>query len=141
MKKQFLIFIAVIVSLSALAANAPAQRAKTVKADVNFDFQIGDKTYPAGEYLIESVNNGGNALRMKGAGKGNNRLLIAGDLYTGGRLQQPKLVFRRAGDNYYLTQVFLESGAWGFSVRNTSKRFKTDLASKPVETIEVRAKN
>jgi hypothetical protein len=140
MKKQFLIFIAVIISLSALAANAAAQSAKAVRADVNFDFQIGDKTYPAGEYSIETVNSG-NALRIKGVKNGKNRLLMAGEVNTGGRLAQPKLVFRRVSGNYYLTQIFLEPGAWGFSVRNISKRLKTDLASKPAETMEVRAKN
>lgn len=56
MKRQFLVFIAIAAFTAALTANAPGQRGKTVRANIKFDFQIGDRVYPAGDYRIESIS-------------------------------------------------------------------------------------
>jgi hypothetical protein len=56
MKRQFLILIAVAAFATGLTTNAFGQAGKTVRANVKFDFQIGDRLYPAGEYRIESMS-------------------------------------------------------------------------------------
>ena len=48
MKRQFLLLIAIAVFATAFTTNASGQTGKTVRANVKFDFQIGDRLYPAG---------------------------------------------------------------------------------------------
>jgi len=56
MKRQFLLLLAIAVFSTALTTNASAQTAKTLRANVKFDFQIGDRIYPAGAYRIELIS-------------------------------------------------------------------------------------
>jgi stage III sporulation protein SpoIIIAA len=128
--KKGIVFFNVIIAfilvgiIAAIAASA--QTVKSVKTQIAFDFRVGDKIFPAGEYLFESVSRtSDNLLRIKNVETGESQLLIAGLVNAGGRRPvQPKLVFRRSagsggGSNgsgeFHLAQIFLESGAWGFS--------------------------
>jgi hypothetical protein len=54
MKRQFLLLIALAAFTVTLATHVSGQTPKTVRVNVKFDFRIGDRVYPAGEYRIES---------------------------------------------------------------------------------------
>jgi hypothetical protein len=121
--KKGIVFFNVIIAfilvgiIAAIAASA--QTVKSVKTQIAFDFRVGDKIFPAGEYLFESVSRtSDNLLRIKNVETGESQLLIAGLVNAGKHIPQPKLVFRRSDDDdgeFHLAQIFLESGAWGFS--------------------------
>ncbi|HSK71884.1 MAG TPA: hypothetical protein VK892_09335 [Pyrinomonadaceae bacterium] len=138
MKKQILIAIAIIAFLNAWATvNVSAQSGKAVKVKIEFDFQIKDKTFSAGEYFIEAVSRtNDNAFVIKSAGKDKNQIIIGNHLYAG-KIQPAKLVFERRGTHYFLTGIFLESGQWGLSVPVSRKRSVGNIASVPSETVEL----
>ena len=118
MKRQFLFLIAVAIFASALTTNASGQSVKTVKVNVKFDFQIRDRTYPAGEYRIQSIGNQpDNILQIRSVSDSTKSQFIATNHSTTGLTQVPKLVFAKYGGNYFLTDIVLESGQWGYSVR------------------------
>jgi hypothetical protein len=117
MSRQFLILIAIAALSTGLATKALGQTG-TVRANVKFDFQIGERIYPAGEYRIESISRqSDNILPIRSVVDANkNQLIIAGHSNAGKR-QTPKLVFQRYGENYFLTKIFLDTGRWGNSIR------------------------
>jgi hypothetical protein len=144
MKKYLFIVIAAIIFLNVSSAReVSAQWAKAVRFEVEFDFRIGERLYPAGVYRLESGGAGGeNILRLLdvGAKKKKGQLIGTNAAFAAER-QVPRLVFRQVGREYYLTNVFLTDGKWGFAVvpsRGQREREKKLAAAK---TIEVTLKN
>ena len=141
MKRQFLVLIAIAAFATALSTNAFGQTGKTVKANVKFDFQIGERMYPAGEYRIESISRvSDNILVIRSVGHTNSNQIIAASHSIRGKGQTPRLVFQRYGENYRLTKIFLDTDQWGYSIRPSRRQRESEkhLALASLETIEVR---
>src|SRR5688572_23853273 len=72
MKKELLkglttlTLIGVLMATSAVASANP-QSANKVVADIPFAFSVGYKTFPAGEYSVQTISTAGNALMIRSA--------------------------------------------------------------------------
>ena len=88
------------------AAAAQAQTALNYKTfAVPFSFKVGNKVLPAGEYKITAENQ---IIRVqKTDGKENAVALTQRTRGANHNLSDVKLMFRRYGDQYYLSQVWL----------------------------------
>lgn len=75
-----------------------------IQAKIPFDFQIGSKKFPKGEYTIESVNSNGLMLIRNAKGK----KAINFSAIPDKMLDKPKsrLSFRRYGDQYFLRKIW-----------------------------------
>ena len=142
MKKYLLIFIAALIFLNVSGSNeVSAQSVKSLKVEVKFDFHIGDKIYPAGVYRLESVSPGNeNILSLSGSEKKSRQLIITNSSYADKR-QQPKLVFQQVGEVYYLTDIFMTDGNWGFSVHPSRRQVEKSKNLASTKFIEIPAKN
>lgn len=144
MKRQFLLLIAIAVLGTAFTTNASGQTGKTVRANVKFDFQIGDRIYPAGEYWIESTSWHGNVLRIRNVSDNKTAFFHANQSNAGvGKGQTPRLVFLKYGQDYFLTKIFLDTQQWGYSIRpsHLQRENEKPLASRIPRTIEVSLAN
>jgi len=132
MRRQFLLLIAIATFATAFTANVSGQTAKTVRANVKFDFRIGDRLYPAGEYRIESMSAYNNVLRIGTVSDANKSEFIFAIQSNAGRSQTPRLVFQKDGENYFLTQIFLDTQQWGYSIRPAQRQLQSEknLASR-----------
>lgn len=141
MKKYLLTFIAALIFLNVSGANdVSAQSLKHIKVEVEFDFRVGDKIYPAGVYRLESVSQSGdNVLRLSNVEKEGQQLIVANLSYAD-KEQSPKLVFRQIGEEYYLTNIFLTDGNWGFSVRPSRRQRESGKNLAWTKSVEVPAK-
>ena len=95
--------------------------------NVNFDFQIGDRTYPAGEYWIES--NGrqpDNILQIRSVAETDKTEFLVANHSTTVKSQAPKLVFEKNGGKYFLRNIVLESGQWGYSIRPSRRQRESE---------------
>ena len=127
MKKQFLLLIAIAVFATAFSTTASGQAGRTVRANVKFDFQIGVRTYPAGEYWIESIGRQpDNILKIRSIADPKVNRFIVVNHSTSGNTQAPKLGFEKYGENYFLTNIVLESGQWGYSIRPSRRQRGTE---------------
>ena len=123
MKRQFLILIAIAAFATTLTTNASGQMIKTTRSNIKFDFQIGDHAYPAGEYQIESISGVSDKIFLiRGVGDTNYKQFIIANHSNAGKTQAPTLVFQKVGENYFLTQMFLESGQGGYSIRPSRRQ-------------------
>jgi hypothetical protein len=140
MKKQFLILIAIAAFTVGLNTNAFGQAGKTADANVKFDFQIGDRLYPAGNYRIESISRqSDNILRIRSLGDANKNQIIVATLLNAGKGQAARLVFQKYGENYFLSNIFLDTEQWGYSIRPSRRQREStkDLRLASLKTIEV----
>jgi hypothetical protein len=105
---------------------SPATAASTfgfrIKADIPFDFQVGKKKMPKGDYIIESVGSGGTVLiRREKGGKAVNVMTVI-DKHTD--KHKSKLVFRRYGDQYFLARIWDGSSETVLKIEKTSAEKK-----------------
>lgn len=114
MKRQALKFFGMVILLvmvafvSALASSVSAQTpSRNVMARIPFEFNVGDKTLPAGDYLIAEITSDGAALRI--SNQDDNKSVSR--LTSAVRGSEPKehstLVFQRYGERLYLSQVWI----------------------------------
>jgi hypothetical protein len=106
MKATILRFTIIAALALAFVASAQAQTALNFKTfAVPFSFKVGNKVLPAGEYKITAENQ---IIRVqKINGKENAVSLTQRTRGTNHNLSDAKLTFRRYGDQYYLSQVWL----------------------------------
>ena len=126
MKRQFLILIAIVAFATTLTTNALGQTGKTVKANIKFDFHIGERVYPAGEYRIESIGSMSETiLQIRSVGDTNKNDIIVANHSNEGERQTPILVFQKYGENYFLTEISLGT-EWGYSIRPSPRQRESE---------------
>lgn len=139
MKRQVLLLIA-IAAFATFTTNTFAQSVKTVRANVKFDFRIGDRLYPAGEYRIESISGLTDVLKIGSVIDANKSEFLLANHSNAGSSQTPRLVFEKYGEDYFLTKLFLDTQQWGYSIRfrrqlRSEKNLASSLPSKPVKVV------
>jgi hypothetical protein len=140
MKRRFLILIAIVAFATAVPTNAFGQKGKIVKANIKFDFHIGERVYRAGEYRIQSISNmSDNILHIRNVGDANKQQIIIATHSNEGKRQTPILLFQKYGENYFLTEIFLGTD-WGYSIPPSRRQRESEknLALASLEKIEVR---
>jgi hypothetical protein len=79
-----------------------------MRAEIPFDFSVGNKKLPKGEYTIETVNDAGGVLLIRHVKKGK---AVNFTVVRGKELEKPKmkLVFHRYGEQYFLARIWDDS--------------------------------
>jgi hypothetical protein len=102
MKKQWLGVIGAACVVALLGVLGVPAQAGSLRADVPFSFQVGDKSLPKGSYYVETDQA---KILLLG--------LTTGAFAVGNRLEKagnsPKLVFHRHGSTYVLREVWMGS--------------------------------
>ena len=133
MRKQFLKAVTMLVSIIALAfmtaliSSAQSSR-EPIRANIPFDFQVGDKTLRAGKYVVAtttSTSNEGIQVQSRDGRQGAMRLTNGVQAAEAGSIHpEPKmrarnaknsgmLIFHRYGNAYFLAQVWRQGAAEG----------------------------
>jgi hypothetical protein len=157
MKKELLkgltmLMLVVVLALAAAVASANAQSANRVVATIPFDFSVGYKKLPAGDYSVQAINNSNNTLMIRSADARQAAVRLTNEI---GRSKKndthARLVFHRYGERYFLAEVwsgFDETGRQLFKSQE-EKALENELASIPAksdtaqntyETVEVLAR-
>lgn len=115
MRKQLakgfaMLMLVVAVAFVSAVVSANGQSLQS-KANVPFDFIVGDTTLPSGNYAFASATSSGQCLkisntRAKGAAV---RLTMA----VSGNAESSKLVFHRYGQRYFLAEVWTAGDSEG----------------------------
>lgn len=107
MRKRICVGLMTLSLLVSAATVSPAL-AKSVdgmKAQIPFDFYVGDRLAPAGEYTVSALTGDEAVLRICNGRQGNTVLTNSTSERSEGR-GHARLVFRKYGDQYFLTAVW-----------------------------------
>jgi hypothetical protein len=110
MKKQAYTLIATIILVGsmAIAAKAQASGNTQINANIPFEFSVGNKTLPAGEYVVSQVNTAVNpgvlAFRSR---DDSSRALIQMNSVVGKAQENATLMFHRYGNKYFFAQAWV----------------------------------
>ncbi len=136
MKKliQVSAFLSLMFVFSVVFANAQ-QQAKQFSVNVPFEFNVGQKSYPAGEYHIKLVKISADAASLSIAdGEDKNLQTIIAPRRGEASTDEPKLVFSRYKNQRFLSQI--KTKETGFSLIKTDAEKRA--ADRNTEVVSVR---
>ena len=135
MKKKLYTTFAMMSLLMALAiASVQAETLGKLKVNIPFDFNVGSKTLPAGEYSVKRLTQT-SMLVMSADGKQSAVALTIGSTQQGANEQAAaeRLVFHQYGNQYFLAQVWMARDGEGRALN------KSDAERKAAGTLKLAA--
>lgn len=124
MKRQIAKGLAMLMVTLALAAASAAvangQSNHVLKAQVPFEFVVGEDTLSAGDYLVRSVDQAQDAIAIiDREGKSVTRLSSPAERRD--QAKSAKLVFHRYGNTYFLSQIWMAGEDSGRELAKTKQ--------------------
>ena len=117
--------------LALAAVSVMAQTPRSKGAIIPFSFNVGEKTLPAGEYTVARYRRDSDVVWLVESRDGRDRVLInTSPLRADETESKGKLVFRRSGDRYFLSQIWTP-GNTGRKLQRP--KFTDELAKNNVE--------
>lgn len=100
--------LSVIVTLAFTNAvlTAHGQSSRLVKAQVPFEFIVGEKQLPAGQYDVRPSSDEGSALIIQNAATQDARIRLTNSIQTNSGNERARLVFHRYDNTYFLAEVW-----------------------------------
>jgi hypothetical protein len=138
MKKQmikgftmFMLIVALAFVTAVVSANGQSQR---VRADIPFEFAVGDKTLPSGAYAIKSFTAGGEAMMIRSEDAKSVALRLTNAIADERNVGLVQLVFHRYGERYFLAEVWTGASGGRQLLKSRQERaIERELASIPAK--------
>ena len=91
----------------------PATQAQSImlKADIPFEFVVGDKRLPSGEYHVKPINQVATLIQSKHASS--SAVVLTSAVQATKISDRGTLVFNRYGDQYFLSKIWAPSSNTG----------------------------
>lgn len=137
MKKQALrtfTMLSLVLMLTAVSVCAQSERSGVL--NIPFNFIVGGKTLPAGEYTVEPNRKDSHNVWLVQSREGNATALFATMPVRANQTQEEtKLVFRKYGDQYFLSRIWTPGGNTGREL--VMPRLERELAKNGIEREKV----
>src|ERR1041384_7408166 len=110
MKKELakglvMVLVVTVFALATAAVSAKPQAANKVVASIPFEFSVGYKTLPAGEYTVRVIATAGDGLLIQND-DGTDSVFRLSEATQGKDKSHARLVFHRYGERYFLSEVW-----------------------------------
>jgi len=110
MKKQLYTMIAMMILAGFVAmssAKAQTSASRQLIATIPFEFSVGDKAMPAGDYTVRQINPASDRAVLQLRRKdGSASAMVQTTSILGKTQESAKLVFHRYGDRYFFAQAW-----------------------------------
>ncbi len=143
-KKIYSTFAMLGLFLVLAVGSVQAQSEGSLEVNIRFDFQVGNKVLPAGEYTVRRLSQ--NSMIVESADGGERVIAqIPGRVERGRMMTREKLVFHQYGDKYFLTQIWMVRDGDGRELstskaeREASKMQTLSRGDEKPRTVEVTA--
>jgi hypothetical protein len=124
MKRQKVtIMIAALVVAIASVTTVRAQSAGSVSVTIPFEFSVGTRTLPAGDYNVRRTLQGGSVVMRIQDNNNSVRAFLPNARPVGGLdiQAESKLVFSRYGNQYCLSQIWIAGRSTGAELNKTNR--------------------
>jgi hypothetical protein len=118
-----------------MATAAQAQQA-TLSATVPFNFVVGDRTYPAGDYLFR---NSESLLKITNPEQGKTEMTLSHPCESLRPSADSKLVFDRMGGYFFLRQIWVAGDSHGRELTRTRAEIRLAQNHEEQEAVIVAA--
>ena len=120
--KTYISTLVLTVGLSTLLGSSPvlAQSRSSATADIPFSFQANDTMLASGHYAVTHYTSSGGVFKLSNQDT-QHSIFINGHAPSPGQ-DDPKVVFHRYGDRYYLAQVWINGTGYSLSKSRGEKK-------------------
>lgn len=131
---------AILAAFSLAAVSLMGQSSPQIRANVPFDFVVGSKTFPAGEYVVQTGLMP-NSTWIRGTNSGAHAIFLSHPSTGWNAADEVSLKFHRYGDRYFLYQVFTLGDGVGQELPK-SRAESQEIAARPASrgTVTLAAK-
>ena len=126
-------FSFVLLAAALLFASTAQAQTLQVKANIPFDFVVGNTVYSAGTYTIGPATQSSNALLLDGADT--RAIVMPYQCSLALPSETTKLVFERMGDTYFLRQVWVEGRTDGREFPKSKSELQMAKNHTPSESV------
>ena len=91
-----------------------------VKANIPFDFVVGNQVLPAGEYLVTAQGSANEAILIRSTDSKSAAMTLTFGCASANPSKDTKLVFHTVGGRYFLSQVWAQGYSQGRELRKSS---------------------
>ena len=105
-----------------LAVSAAQAQDVRVKANIPFDFVVGDRVMPAGEYIVGPAGSQGHAITITSGDSASMAITFA--CASSGPSKNTKLVFHALAGRYFLSQVWVAGYSQGRQLRTSESEVR-----------------
>ena len=120
MKNRAFTMAALLVLAVSMAAAVQAQTSHSrLVANIPFQFNVGDKTLPPGEYVVTQVNPASDHAVLQLRSKNGSVVVIQMNNLIGKANQRARMVFSRYGSQYYFAEVWTTGDGNGLQATKT----------------------
>jgi hypothetical protein len=123
-KRLFYSFAAIGLAAACLYAGPP------VTAHIPFPFHVGDTVLPAGSYTAGTNMGSGALIVLRSADGKSSVMTISNGAHSPDGRTQPRLIFNRYGDEYFLFQVWTGPGGEGRQLMQSKREAEMAAAAK-----------
>jgi hypothetical protein len=109
-----------LLGLGLLLAASAAQAQTNVKADIPFDFVVGNQSMPAGEYTVVAQGSGSPAIWIRSEDGKATAVSLTNACVSADPSDKTKLIFHRLAGQYFLSQIWTEGNSSGRELRKSS---------------------
>ena len=115
--------IIVLAFATALVSSAQT-RSQQIRANIPFDFVVGDRTLTAGNYAVGTISSGSaDAIAVRGRDNRQRVVRLTNAVTENAKTKRARLVFHRYGNTYFLAQVWASGSSEGREmVRSKAER-------------------
>ena len=137
MKKHALTLIGVLSLL--LAAGSAFAQTIDVKGDIPFSFVVNKATLPAGQYELKSLTDDGKAMSLRGPDGKSAGIVSSNRAESTTPSEKTKLVFKRYGDRYFLSQIWVAGETAGRQLPMSAREREMAKTSAPESVVVMAA--
>jgi hypothetical protein len=132
MKRKIIQMGSLIGLLIGLTFAAQAQLGVQYRAQIPFDFNVGNKTFAAGDYIIGVTDktSGQGSLTIRAAKGGAAKVIMVIPKQTDARRAAARLVFNRYENQYFLTEMITPTLGAEFQKTKIEDRFARERKPK-----------
>jgi len=138
LKNFTMLALVVGLALATTLVSANAQSTSTVRADIPFDFIVGDQTLPAGKYMVNSATSDGHALNIRTREGKSLALVLTHEAAQHSQKRIARMVFHRHGQQYFLAEVW-SGESYGRQLFQSKRELQQELASNGSKSDSVRS--
>ena len=136
MKKQAFTILSVFGLLLTMSAVSIHAQSKRSTINIPFNFTVGLKTLPAGEYVVEPNRKDSNSFWLIQGVKDNDSVIFStGSVWTGRMQENTRLVFNNYAGQYFLSQIWNAGDGSGRELR--MPRLERQLAKSRIQREQV----
>jgi hypothetical protein len=121
---QYLLVTVIALTISFSSVLGRAQEDDRIKANIPFDFVVGNTELKAGDYVIQSLPN--KALLFRSEDRKVQQIAFTVAIEPTRAGNHERLLFRHEGDQYFLSQVWLSAGENGYELIPGIQQKNTD---------------